>query len=49
MRAATRERELRDAYLAVAPHPENMTLMSRSEWIVPMVDDFLDEPIPKKQ
>lgn len=26
-----------------------MTLMSRSEWLVPMVDDFLDAPMPKTQ
>jgi hypothetical protein len=28
---------------------DRMTLMSRSEWLVPMVGDFLDAPMPKTQ
>jgi pimeloyl-ACP methyl ester carboxylesterase len=35
--------------LAVLPGADHMTLMSRSEWLVPMVDDFLDAPMPKIQ
>ncbi len=31
------------------PDTDHMTLMFRSEWLVPMVDDFLDAPMPKTQ
>jgi pimeloyl-ACP methyl ester carboxylesterase len=37
------------ARLAVLPGTDHMTLMSRSEWLLPMVDDFLDAPMPKIQ
>lgn len=31
------------------PGTDHITPMSRSEWLVPMVDDFLDAPMPKTQ
>jgi pimeloyl-ACP methyl ester carboxylesterase len=42
-------RLLPHARLAMLPDTDHMTLMSRSEWLVPMVDDFLDAPMPKTQ
>ena len=42
-------RLLSHARLAILPDTDHMTLMSRSEWLVPMVDDFLDAPMPKTQ
>jgi pimeloyl-ACP methyl ester carboxylesterase len=37
-------RLLPHARLAILPNTDHMALMSRSEWLVPMVDDFLKCP-----
>jgi pimeloyl-ACP methyl ester carboxylesterase len=42
-------RLLPHARLAILPDTDHMTLMSRSQWLVPMVDDFLDAPMPRTQ
>ncbi len=35
--------------LAVLPGTDHMTLTSRSAWLVPMINDFLDAPMPRFQ
>ena len=42
-------RLLPHARLAVVPGTDHMALMSRSKALVPMVDGFLDAPMPKTQ
>jgi pimeloyl-ACP methyl ester carboxylesterase len=40
-------RLLPHAQLAVLPGTDHMRLMTRAEWLVPMVREFLDAPLPK--
>ncbi len=42
-------RLLPHARLAVLPGTDHMTLMSCSEFLVPMINDFLDAPMPKNR
>jgi len=39
-------RLLPTAQLAVLPGTDHMTIVNRSEWLVPMVETFLDSPMP---
>jgi hypothetical protein len=39
-------RRIRHARLAVLPGTDHMHVMARAEWIVPMVNEFLDAPMP---
>jgi pimeloyl-ACP methyl ester carboxylesterase len=37
------------AQLAVLPGTEHMTMMTRTAWLVPMIDEFLDAAMPSLQ
>jgi pimeloyl-ACP methyl ester carboxylesterase len=39
-------RLLPNAQLAVLPGTDHMTIVNRSDWLVPMVETFLDSPMP---
>ena len=39
----------RDTELAILPGTDHMTPTSRSAWLVPMIKDFLDAPMPRSQ
>jgi len=39
-------RLLPNAQLAVLPGTDHMTIVNRSDWLVPMVEVFLDSPMP---
>jgi pimeloyl-ACP methyl ester carboxylesterase len=45
--AAEMFRLLPHAQLAVLPCTDHMALMTRTEWLVPMVTEFLDAAMPK--
>jgi pimeloyl-ACP methyl ester carboxylesterase len=36
------------AQLAVLPGTDHMTIVNRSDWLVPMIETFLDAPISKQ-
>jgi pimeloyl-ACP methyl ester carboxylesterase len=40
-------RLLPNAQLAILPGTDHMTIVNRSDWLVPMIDAFLDAPVPK--
>jgi pimeloyl-ACP methyl ester carboxylesterase len=39
-------RLLRNARLAILPGTDHMTIVNRSDWLVPMIETFLDSPMP---
>jgi hypothetical protein len=39
-------RLLPHAQLAVLPGTDHMTLMARADWLIPMIETFLDAPAP---
>jgi hypothetical protein len=38
---------LPDSQLAVIPGTTHVTLLERSDWLTPMITEFLDAPMPK--
>jgi pimeloyl-ACP methyl ester carboxylesterase len=42
-------RLLPNAQLAVLPGTDHMTIVNRSDWLVPMIEAFLDAPISKQK
>jgi pimeloyl-ACP methyl ester carboxylesterase len=40
-------RLLPDARLAILPGTDHMTIVKRSAWLLPMIDEFLDAPMPQ--
>lgn len=41
-------RLLPNARLAVLPGTDHMMLMARADWLVPMIETFLDAPAPDR-
>lgn len=42
-------RLLPHAQLAVLPGTDHMTVTARTSWLVPMIEEFLDVPVPEPQ
>lgn len=42
-------RLLPNARLAILPGTDHMTIVNRSDWLIPMVESFLDAPVPKQK
>jgi hypothetical protein len=38
-----------NSQLAILPDTDHMTIVKRSDWLLPMIGSFLDLPIPQTQ